>query len=221
MNLDELRRLDPKDIANWPAAVQLVTLALFSVVVIVLGYFLLLAGELEILDQGRAKEAELKTAFLDKKAKAVNLEAYRLQLADIQESFGALLKQLPSKAEMETLITEINQSGVGRGLQFELFKPTTAEVKTSEFAERPVSLKINGSYHDLAAFASDIAQLSRIVTLGEIQINTPASNVDAKTGAAMGGVLTMQAVAKTYRALDAEEAVAMRKAEAEAKKKKQ
>ncbi|HEY9100517.1 type 4a pilus biogenesis protein PilO [Chitinimonas sp.] len=213
MTLEDLKRLDPKDIANWPAAIQLVCLSILTVLVVVAGYFLLLSSEQDVLDQGRAKEEELKTAFLDKKGKAINLEAYRQQLAEIQESFGALLKQLPSKAEMETLITEINQSGVGRGLQFDLFKPTPAEIKTAEFAERPIDLKINGQYHDLAAFASDIAQLSRIVTLTDMQISVP----DAKSGA--GGMLTMQAIARTYRALDAEEAVEMRKAAADKKKK--
>ncbi|QDQ29260.1 pilus assembly protein PilO [Chitinimonas arctica] len=214
MTLDDLKRLDPKDIANWPAPVQLTSLALLIITVILIGYFSLLSGERDILEQGRVKEGELKEAFKDKKTKAINLDAYRQQLAEIQESFGALLKQLPSKAEMETLITEINQSGVGRGLQFELFKPTPSEKKTAEFAERPIDLKINGSYHDLAAFASDIAQLSRIVTLSDMQIT--AALPGAKEGA---GMLGMQAVARTYRALDAEEAVEIRKAEADAKKK--
>ncbi|WP_245589262.1 type 4a pilus biogenesis protein PilO [Chitinimonas koreensis] len=217
MTLDELRRLDPKDIANWPGPAQLIFLAILIVAIVVLGYFGVLAGQSEVLDQGRAREEELKQAFLDKKVKAVNLDAYRQQLAEIQESFGALLKQLPSKAEMETLITEINQAGVGRGLQFELFRPTPTEVRTTEFAERPIDIKLTGSYHDLAAFASDVAQLSRIVTIDEIQLTAPAPT-QVKEAAA--GALTLQAVAKTYRALDAEEAIAVRKAEADAKKKK-
>lgn len=211
MTLDELRNLDPKEIANWPASIQLSSLLLLIVAVVTAGYFGLLSSQIELLEQGQAKELELKQAFLDKKAKAMNLEAYRQQLAEIQESFGALLKQLPSKAEMETLITEINQSGVGRGLQFELFKPSPSEIKTAEFAERPIQLKIVGGYHDLAAFASDISQLSRIVTLKDMQIATPANG---------GGLLTMQAVASTYRSLDAEEAVEMRKSAAAAKKSK-
>ncbi|WP_269533740.1 type 4a pilus biogenesis protein PilO [Chitinimonas sp. BJYL2] len=214
ISLEELKRLDPKDIANWPAPVQLAVLCLTTLLVVVLGYFLLVSGQQDVLAQGRAREADLKQAYLDKKSKAINLEAYRQQLAEIQESFGALLKQLPSKAEMETLITEINQSGVGRGLQFDLFKPTPSEVKTTEFAERPIDLKINGNYHDLAAFASDIAQLSRIVTLTNIQVSMPPPN-----SADNGGLLTMQAVARTYRALDGEEAVEVRKAEADAKAK--
>lgn len=211
MTLDELRNLDPKEMANWPAPVQLSALLMLIIAVVAAGYFALLSGQMEVLEQGKAQEEELKSAFIDKKTKAMNLDAYRQQLAEIQESFGALLKQLPSKAEMETLITEINQSGVGRGLQFELFKPSPAEVKTAEFAERPIELKIIGGYHDLAAFASDVSQLSRIVTLKNLQIALPESS---------NGLLSMQAVASTYRSLDAEEAVEIRKAEAAAKKKK-
>lgn len=217
MTLDELRRLDPKDIANWPGPAQLIFLSILIVAIVVLGYFGVLAGQSEVLDQGRAREEELKQAFLDKKVKAVNLDAYRQQLAEIQESFGALLKQLPSKAEMETLITEINQAGVGRGLQFELFRPAPTEVKTTEFAERPIDIKLTGTYHDLAAFASDVAQLSRIVTIDEIQLTAPAPT---QVKEAATGALTLQAIAKTYRALDAEEAIAVRKADADAKKKK-
>jgi type IV pilus assembly protein PilO len=211
ISFDELKRLDPKDVGSWPSIVQLAALLTILIAVTVIGYFALLDGQRDLLSQGRAHEAELKQAFLDKKTKAINLEAYKEQLNDIQQAFGALLKQLPSKAEMETLITEINQSGVGRGLQFELFKPATNEQKTTEFAERPIDIKVNGSYHDLAAFASDVAQLSRIVTLGNIQISSAAAKD--------GGQLSMQVVAKTYRALDQEEAVAMKKAKADAKKK--
>lgn len=208
ISFEELKRLDPKDIGNWPAVAQLGVLIVTMVLVIIVGYFALLDGQRDILNQGYAKEEELKQAFVDKKAKAINLDAYKEQLNDIQQAFGALLKQLPSKAEMETLITEINQSGVGRGLQFELFKPSASEQKTTEFAERPIEVKVNGGYHDLAAFASDVAQLSRIVTLGDVQIS----------GAKDSNQLSMQVVAKTYRALDQEEAVAIKKAKSDAKK---
>ncbi|MDK2122972.1 type IV pilus inner membrane component PilO [Parachitinimonas caeni] len=216
--IDDLRRLDPKDVGNWPAVIQIGAFAVIFVVVIVLGYFLLIDAQREELNVGVAKEEELKREYLDKKARAVNLDAYKQQLAEIQQSFGAMLKQLPSKSEMEVLITEINQSGVGRGLQFELFKPAAVETRTSEFAELPIELKIVGSYHDLAAFTSDVAQLSRIVTLNNVQISVPAA---PGTPGAAGNILLMQAVAKTYRALDPEEAVQIKKAEAEAKKKKQ
>ena len=210
-SLDDLKRLDPKDVGSWPAMVQLVALGLIFLLVIVAGYFAVLDGQRDVLQQGQVKEEELKQAYLDKKAKAINLEAYREQLNDIQQAFGALLKQLPSKAEMENLITEVNQSGVGRGLQFEQFKPALAETKTTEFAERPIAIKVVGNYHDLGAFASDIAQLSRIVTLADLHM------VASDKGAS--GTLSFEATAKTYRALDQEESVAMKKADANAKKK--
>jgi type IV pilus assembly protein PilO len=136
------------------------------------------------------------------------LEAYRQQLLEIQESFGALLKQLPNKSEMETLLTEINQAGVSSGLQFELFRPG-AEVKTNEFAEMPIAIKISGNFHDLAAFVSNVAQLSRIVTINDIRLSPVA-----------GGALTLEATVKTYRALDDAEQQALRMAEIEAKKRK-
>lgn len=218
-SMENLRRLDPKDIGSWPAPIQLVVFLLIAALVVVAGYFALLDGQRDVLKSGQVKEEELKQAFLDKKTKAINLDSYRQQLAEIQQTFGSLLKQLPSKAEMETLITEINQSGVGRGLQFELFKPAPNETRTPEFAERGIEIKIIGTYHDLAAFASDIAQLSRIVTLGNIQLTGQTGNAQLANSSG-GTVLRMSAIAKTYRALDLEESVAMKKAEADKKKKK-
>lgn len=209
MTLDELRGLDPKNPGDWPVAAQLGLLALVFALVVVAGYFYAWSGQIDDLEAKRATEEQLKSEFLEKKKKAVNLDAYRTQLLEIQQSFGALLKQLPNKSEMETLLTEVNQAGVGRGLQFELFKPGV-ETKTSEFAELPIDIRIVGSYHDLAAFVSDVAKLSRIVTLGNIQLS---NGKDADT-------LVMQAVAKTYRSLDDAELQAMRQAEADAKKKK-
>ncbi|AOY00616.1 type 4a pilus biogenesis protein PilO [Jeongeupia sp. USM3] len=209
MTLDEIRNLDPKNVGDWPVGAQLGLLAIVFAVVIGVGYLYVWSDQMQVLDEGRAREEQLKTEFLDKKKKAVNLEAYRQQLLEIQQSFGALLKQLPNKSEMETLLTEVNQAGVGRGLQFELFKPG-AEIKTAEFAELPIDIRIVGSYHDLSAFVSDVAQLSRIVTLSNIQLN---SGKDPE-------LLVMQAVAKTYRSLDDAELQAIRQAEADAKKKK-
>ncbi|MDR3425839.1 MULTISPECIES: type 4a pilus biogenesis protein PilO [Silvimonas] len=208
MTLDDLRNLDPKDMGNWPRGAQIGLAVLVFVVVLGLGYFYLWSDQMDQLSAGQLKEEALKTEYLDKEKKAINLEAYKQQLAEIQQSFGALLRQLPTKSEMETLLTEINQAGVGRGLQFDLFKPG-AEVKTAEFAEMPIDIKITGSYHDLAAFVSDVAQLSRIVTLTNIELSVPKSP----------DMLAMSAVAKTYRALDDSEAQAVRQAEAAAKKK--
>lgn len=208
MNLNELRTLDPKDAGNWPIPVQISLLAIVFSAILAVGYFYFWSPQLEDLDAGRAQEEQLKEEFKVKKAKAVNLEAYRQQLLEIQESFGALLKQLPNKSEMETLLTEINQAGVSSGLQFELFRPG-AEVKTNEFAEMPIAIRISGSFHDLAAFVSNVAQLSRIVTVHDIRL-VPAA----------GGTLTLEATVKTYRALDDAEQQALRMAEIEARKRK-
>lgn len=208
MTLDELRQLDPKDAANWPVMVQLACVFILFLAVCGGGYLYVWSDQLTELDDGRAKEEQLKQEFLDKKKKAVNLEAYRQQLAEIQQAFGAMLKQLPSKSEMETLLTEINQSGVGRGLLFESFKPGP-EAVTSEFIEQPIDIKVTGTYHDLSAFVSEVAQLSRIVTLGNVQM-APLKD----------GAMSMSAVVRTYRMLDEAEQQAARQAEADAKKKK-
>jgi type IV pilus assembly protein PilO len=208
MNLSELRTLDPKDAGNWPIPVQFGVLAIVFAAILAVGHFYFWSPQLEELDAGRAQEEQLKQEFIQKKTKAVNLEAYRQQLLEIQESFGALLKQLPNKSEMETLLTEINQAGVSSGLQFELFRPG-AEIKTNEFAEMPIAIKISGNFHDLAAFVSNVAQLSRIVTVNDIRL-APLPN----------GLLTLEATVKTYRALDESELQALRAAEIEAKKRK-
>lgn len=207
MTLDELKQLDPKDAGSWPVPVQAVCVFILAALVCVGGYFYIWSDQLTELEAGQAKEEQLKKDFLDKKKKAINLEAYKQQLAEIQQAFGALLKQLPNKAEMEVLLTEINQSGVGRGLLFDLFKPG-AEVKTSEFIEQPIDIKVSGSYHDLAGFVSEVAQLSRIVALGNMQL------APTKDG------MTMTAVIRTYRMLDEAEQQAIRQAEADAKKKR-
>lgn len=209
ITFDELKNLDPKDAGNWPIAVQLGAMVLVMAAVVAVGVFYFWQPQFDELDVGAQKEEQLKQEFLDKKKKAINLEAYRQQLLEIQQSFGALLKQLPNKSEMETLLTEINQAGVGRGLLFELFKPGT-EVKTAEFAEMPIQIKVTGSYHDLSAFVSDVAQLSRIVTLSDIKLSVPKDPA----------LLNMEATIKTYRALDEAEQQAIRQAELEARKKK-
>lgn len=208
MTLEELRGLDPKNAGDWPIPVKFFCMLFLFLFISAAGYFYVWDDQFIELESGKAKEEQLKQQFLEKKKQAVNLEAYRQQLLEIQQAFGAMLKQLPNKAEMETLLTEINQAGVGRGLLFELFKPRD-EIKTSEFVEQPIDIRVSGSYHDLAAFVSDVAQLSRIVTLGNIQL-VPAKD----------GQLTMQAVIKTYRVLDEAELQAIRQAEFEAKKKK-
>ncbi|MBI3528587.1 MAG: type 4a pilus biogenesis protein PilO [Betaproteobacteria bacterium] len=210
MTLDDLRRLNPRDIGSWPALPKLGALFILLLVLVFAGYWFDWQNQLDDLARDRAKEQDLRTAFLDKKKQAVNLEAYRKQLAEIEESFGEMLKQLPNKSEMEALLTDINQAGLGRGLQFELFRPAPAETRSEFYAELPITIKLAGNYHDIGAFASDISQLSRIVTLNDIALSTSK------------GGLTLDAVAKTFRYLDDSEVAAQRKAarDASAPKKK-
>jgi type IV pilus assembly protein PilO len=202
MTLDDLRRLDFKNPGSLPVLVRLAMLAIAFIVTIICSYLFDWQSQQESIDASRAKEQTLRTTFIDKKKQAIDLEAYRKQLADIEKSFGTLLKQLPSKSEMEALLTDINQAGLGRGLQFELFKPAASEAVSEFYAELPITIKITGSYHDMGAFASDISKLSRIVLLNDV--NLALSNKD--------GGLTMDAVAKTYRYLDDEEISKQKKA---------
>ncbi len=143
---------------------------LLLILILVAGYWFDWSNQWDELNAARAKESELRTQFLDKKSQAINLEAYRKQLADIEQSFGAMLKQLPNKSEMEALLSDINQAGLGRGLQFELFKPAAQEILSDFYAELPISIKLAGNYHDIGAFASDVSQLSRIVTLNNLAL---------------------------------------------------
>ncbi len=203
--LDDFKNLNPKDVGAWPLAPRIASLFGLFVLILVLGWFLVCSESVDTLELKQQEETRLRNDFLSKKKQAVNLDLYVQQLNEIDRSFGALLKQLPNKAEVESLLVEINQSGMGRGLQFELFKPSPEVVKDF-YAELPISVKITGSYHDFGAFAGDIGQLSRIVTLNNVQI-TPAKD----------GVLTMDAVTKTFRYLDDGELAAKRKAAQAAK----
>ena len=200
MTLDDFRSLNPRDIGSWPALPKLGALFILLLLLVFAGYWFDWQNQLDELARDRAKEQDLRTAFLDKKKQAVNLEAYRKQLAEIEESFGEMLKQLPNKSEMEALLTDINQAGLGRGLQFELFRPAPAESRSEFYAELPITIKLAGNYHDIGAFASDISQLSRIVTLNDIALSA------SKSG------LTLDAVAKTFRYLDDSEVASQRKA---------
>jgi len=206
MTLDDLRRLDPRDIGNWPVVPKLGVLVIVLLLLVLGGYWFDFKDQLDTLAAERQKETDLRARFLDKKAQAINLDAYRKQLADIEQSFGAMLKQLPNKSEMEALLTDINQAGLGRGLQFELFRPAQQETSSEFYAELPITIKVTGAYHDIGAFASDVSQLSRIVTLNDIGLQ-----VDKDRG------LILEATAKTYRYLDDAE-VAAQKKPAKAKK---
>lgn len=208
MNLDDLKTLNPKDIGSWPVIPKIVSLVVILVLVVFAGYWFDWNGQLEQLEKVRQEESQLRETFLSKKKQAINLDTYRQQLKEIDQSFGALLKQLPNKTEMDALLVDINQAGLGRGLEFELFKPAANEVTSEFYAQLPVTIKVTGAYHDLGHFASDIAQMPRIVTLNNVKIEF-----------AKDGKLTMDGVAKTYRYLDEEEINAQKKLAADAKKK--
>jgi type IV pilus assembly protein PilO len=200
MTLDELRRLDPKKIGSWPILPKLGVLLILLLVIIFISYWFDWQEQIERISSAQQKEQQLRSTFLEKKKVAIDLPAYRKQLDDIEKQFGALLKQLPSKSEMDALLTDINQAGLGRGLQFELFKPAAQESVRDFYAELPITIRITGNYHDIGAFASDIGKLSRIVTLNDIAL---ASTKDA---------LVMDATAKTFRYLDESELAQQRKA---------
>ena len=181
--IEELKQLDTKNPGNWPWLFKFIAFVLIFVLILVAGYVLQYQTQIDELEKQKGKEAELKTTFLEKKKMAVNLEAYQQQRAEIEQSFGALLKQLPTRSEMDALLIDINQAGLGRGLQFDLFKPAAAETTTEFYAERPINLKVVGNYHDLGAFASDVAKLPRIVLLNDLKVDLGKE-----------GALTMEAV---------------------------
>jgi type IV pilus assembly protein PilO len=207
MTLDDIRRLRIRDAGNWPLLPKIMLLGVLLFLILAAGAFFDWRDQFEALDKAQDEEIKLREAYASKKAKAVNLDLYVQQLKEIEQSFGALLKQLPNKSEMDALLTDINQAGLGRGLQFELFRPATQERMADFYAELPISVRITGNYHDMGAFASDVAQLPRIVTLNDVGI------VNDK------GTLTMEATAKTYRYLDEEEVAKQRKAAKDAKDK--
>ncbi|MFT7227451.1 MAG: type IV pilus assembly protein PilO [Methylophilaceae bacterium] len=206
MNFDDFNNIDLKNAGSLPTSVKLVLLSMLGLLLLAAGYFFLWRPTMESYDQAEAREQALRQTFLDKKSQTVKIEAYREQMVDIEKTFGALLKQLPDRSEMDGLLTDINQAGLGRGIEFELFKPGQ-EIVSDFYAEMPIKIKILGNYHDIGAFATDVSRLSRIVTLNDMSI-IPVKK-DIKGG---GGMLVLEAVAKTYRYLDASE-LASKKAE--------
>ncbi len=208
--VDDFRNLNPKDVGAWPAVPKVAVLFGFFVAVLVTGWWFVWSDQLDALAARQQDELQLRDEYVAKKTQAVNLDLYTQQLNEIDRSFGSLLKQLPNKAEVESLLIEINQSGMGRGLQFELFKPGS-EIVRDFYAELPINVRLTGSYHDFGAFAGDIANLSRIVTLNNVSIT---ANQQAKDG-----TLVMDAVTKTFRYLDEEELAAKKKAAQDAKAK--
>jgi type IV pilus assembly protein PilO len=201
--LGDFRNLNPKDVGTWPLAPRVVALLGLLVLILLLGWFSLLSDQLGMLEIKQKDEEKLREEFVTKKQQAASLDLYSQQLNEIDRSFGALLKQLPNKSEVESLLVEINQSGMGRGLQFDLFKPGQ-EVMKDFYAELPISVKLTGTYHDFGAFAGDIGRLSRIVTLNNVSITANAQSKD--------GGLVLDAVTKTFRYLDEDEVAKQKKA---------
>jgi type IV pilus assembly protein PilO len=200
--VEDLKSTNWNDPGTWHAAPKALVLAAILVVIPVAGYFFDTASQIEMLELGQQEESRLKQQYLDKKRQAINLDLHRQQLREINVQFGALLRQLPDKSQMDALLVDINQAGLGRGLQFELFRPGSDAVREF-YAELPIAVKVVGTYHDMGAFASDIGQLSRIVTLNDVTIST-----------AKDGNLVMDATARTFRYLSDDEANAQRKAAA-------
>jgi type IV pilus assembly protein PilO len=200
--VDEFRRTNWKDPGTWGAAPKVLVLLAILVAIPVAGYLLDTSTQIEDLERLHNTEQALKQQYLAKKKLAINLDLYRQQLREIDTQFGTLLRQLPNKSQMDALLVDINQAGLGRGLQFDLFRPAPQEIKREFYAERPITVKVVGNYHDMGAFASDVGQLSRIVTLNDVTIQATGKQ----------GLLTMDATARTFRYLDEEEMAAQRKA---------
>jgi type IV pilus assembly protein PilO len=201
--LEEFKRTNWQNPGTWHAAPKSLVLLAVLVAIPVAGYFADTSGQIEELDQGQAEEVKLKDQYLAKKKVAVNLDLHRQQLREIDTQFGALLRQLPDKSQMDALLVDINQAGLGRGLQFELFRPAAADTVREFYAELPIQVRVTGTYHDMGAFASDVGQLSRIVTLNDVSLN-----------AAKDGTLTMDATARTFRYFNDDEVSSQRKAAA-------
>lgn len=190
MTLDDLKNININDLGSWPVAIKIGAIGVIGLVILFVGYFAFIDGEWTIFKEAQRKEEELKETFLNKKAMAINLPAYKQQMEEMQQTFGSMLRQLPNSTEVPDLLVDITQAGLGRGLEFVLFKPEK-ETRRDFYAELPISVEVRGSYHELAQFVSDVAALPRIVTFGDITIGT-----------GKGTRLSMVAKARTYRYLE-------------------
>lgn len=198
----DFTNLDRSDPSRWPPLPRYVLLLASVLLVFVALWYGWLSSRADELDAERRQEAELRVTYSSKLAQAVNLEVLKLQLEQVQVYVNQLEKQLPSKAEMDALLSDINQAGLGRSLQFELFRPGSVNVQ-EYYAEQPIALRVSGGYHDIALFAADIAALSRIVTLNDLTVAPVASKPK---------LLTLEATAKTFRYLDPDEVLAQQAA---------
>ncbi len=206
--INDFRNLNPRDVGAWPLAPRIAALLVWAVLILLAGWWFFWSDQIDSLTSKQQTELKLRDEFVTKKKQAVNLDLHIQQLNELDRSFGALLKQLPNRSEVEALLVEINQAGMGRGLQFELFKPGAEQVKDF-YAELPINVRLTGMYHDFGAFAGDIGKLSRIVTLNNISIGPNPQSKD--------GTLVMDAITKTFRYLDEEELAAKKKAAQAAK----
>jgi type IV pilus assembly protein PilO len=192
MNMQELNELDFSNIGDWPGLVKAILILVLCALVGVGWYFYDIEGRYETLARAENAELELRQDFENKQAKAANLEAYRAQLAEMQESFGAMLRQLPNRTEVADLLVDVSQTGLAAGLEFELFQPQ-GEVPKDFYAELPIRIRVIGSYHEFGEFVSGLAALPRIVTIHNVQIQNRSNSP---------GKLVMEALARTYRYLD-------------------
>jgi type IV pilus assembly protein PilO len=190
MKLEDFNNIDPKNMGSLPLPVKAVILGFIFLFLVAAGYWFMWKPAMEELEGVRNKETELRGVFMTKKKEAVNLPIYKQQMVDIEKTFGALLRQLPDKSEIDGLLMDINEAGLAVGLEFELFRPGS-EAPAEFYAEKPISIRVLGTYHQLGAFAQNIGELSRIVTLNDMTI-TPVA----------GDKLGVNAVAKTFRYLD-------------------
>jgi len=200
---EDFKRTNWKDPGTWSFAPKLLVLLAVLVAIPAAGYVGIWQDQIDDLAKGKGQEETLKKDYLAKKTQAINLDLHKQQLREIDTQFGALLKQLPNKAQMDALLVDINQAGLSRGLQFELFRPAPSETAREFYAELPITLRVTGNYHDMGSFAADVGQLPRIVTLNDVAL---AANKD--------GNLIMDVTARTFRYLDEGELAAQRKAAA-------
>lgn len=207
INLQELKELDPKEVWMWPVIPKSLAIVSIAVGLITGGYFGLISGKYTELDSSRAKMETLKTTYKTKTEQALNLDAYKAQRDSMEKVFGELLKQLPNKSEMDGLLNDVNQAGVGRGMVFELFKPAEKEKLFEFYAELPISIKMSGTYHDFGEFSSAVSNLARIVTINDINVKSDKN------------ALLLEATAKTFRYLDDKEVAEQKKLAAAAKAK--
>lgn len=193
MNLSDLNKIDIGSLVQAPATAKAVVAGLILAIIVAVGFYFDWSPALDSLEAAKTEEQRLRDSYAGKKRQAIHYEAYKQRLADTEKALAAMLKQLPNKSEMDNLLTDVNQIGIGRGLEFDLFRPGS-ESRTDFYATLPITIKVNGAYHDLGNFVSDIARLPRVVTIHDIGLAPGKS-----------GRMAMEATVRTYRYLDESE----------------